>query len=239
MANILSSAVQLYIGGFDLGTSSTKMAVTLAADALDVTAFRDVAESNLGGVRTDSTEWAAWFDDGAASIDTVIGTVLGTLGEVLSFGIGTGVGARAYCGTVFAAKGGIAAEMRGLVRIEGELRPDKGLDSCKGFGSLLVRAAAEYAGATIDDGALSTGTAVFYGNCVSVSGIGASTGNFILRHSSDGTTFSNGPNWSGITGTQGTRIEFTTTLNRYISVSFSTADGTTGTYKAFIAYKRG
>ena len=237
MATFISAACSYLVGGYNIGTATTQAKVTLSAEPLDITAFGQSAErvSTAGGLRKDSIDWAGFFADGSESPDAYLDGSLGTVGDVVSFAIGSALGDRAYCGTVLSEKVAVGGEVRGLVRYEATWRPDNTLDRCKHIGKVTTGSAGATATGTIDDSALSTGTGQFYSHIIVLGGTG--TRDITLQHSSDGTTWTNKVQ-ANYSGTGSKKSEFTGTLNRYIRMIVDYTVGTGGTVGWFAAYKR-
>mgnify|MGYP001615908642 FL=1 len=239
MARFISSVCRYFVGGYDLGSATTQAKITLSTEALDVTAFGQSAErvSTAGALRKDSIDWAGFFADGIQSPDAYLAGSLGTVGDVVTFAIGTTTGDRAYCGTVLSEKVGVGGEVRGLVRYEATWRPDNTLDRCRHMGVPLTGTTGAGMPGSIDDDAASTGTGAAYFHVLAYTGT-LSNLNLVLIHSTDGTTFSTKAT-ADFTGTGSKRTEFTGTLNRYVDTDANftgSVGGPTATW--FIAYKR-
>ena len=238
MATFISAVCRYFVGGYDLGSATTQAKVTLNIEALDITAFGQSAErvSTAGGLRKDSIDWAGFFADATESPDAYLAGSLGTVGDVVSFSIGTTTGDRAYCGTVLSEKVGVGSEVRGLVRFEATWRPDNTIDRCKHMGSRRTNTSGGNSG-SIDDSAATTGTGAGYAHCIQFTGT-LSNLRLTLQHSTDGTTFSAKATFD-FTGTGSQRAEFTGTLNRYVRFDCDftgAAGGPTASW--FMAYKR-
>jgi hypothetical protein len=132
VAKLGADQIRVYFAGFDIGTSTTSVGVTLAVEPLDPTSLGDVAERTIPGQRNDVVEWAGLFDD-SLSADAAGSAMLGSAGtnNVFSVHFGTGTGKVAFAGTaiMFAAKAG--GGVKDFVYQEETWQPDGTLE--KGF----------------------------------------------------------------------------------------------------------
>jgi len=240
VANIWSNEVRFYAGGYDPGTSTTRASVTLEAAALDKTAFGDAAEAIQAGLRSDSIEWAGWFADGSKSYDSMLGTIVGTTGEVVSMFIGTTTGDRAYAAEVLSKSAKPVANIGELVRAEAEFIPDGTVSVCKHFGSALSLDGTPndtLNSGSVDDSALSTGTGHFFSHILLFSAGGTGTLTTNLDHSANASTWANKVQ-DAFTATGSKKTEFTGTLNRYVRFKVGIGGTSTGTINAVTMYER-
>mgnify|MGYP006404018365 FL=1 len=239
MGNLTSEVLRLYVGGFNPGTSTTSMSATLAVGALDPTSFGDPAERVAADIRQDRLEWAGWLNDATGGIDKIMGTLIGTLGVVVSFVIGTATGARSYNGTSLMTKAAPVGNVKELVKVEAEWRPDGALDVSKHFGEAQALTAGTASG-SVDDAAASTAGVVFYTHVIGF--VGTNTYRMVLEDSADGASFADIAT-ADHTGTGGARTVLAGAVRRYIRMTTSwatTGGGTaTGTANFFGAYARG
>ena len=235
MAGLWSNELRFYLGAYDLSGMSVRASIELAAPVLDRTSFVDAAEFGTADIRRDAIEWAGWFDDQAEGIDALIGTLIGTRGDVLSFFLGTGTGDRAYSGTLFVAAVKPSGNVGELVRVEGNYKPDQSFDVCKHFGPKTTITTSGTTHGSVDDSAASTGTHQMYSNLTIYT---TGTVRLDLQDSADGTAFTSlvTANYTAI-GSK--KSEFTGTLRRYVRVvsSFLAGSGS-GTAIYVMTYKR-
>lgn len=130
MAKYSSDKLRVYFGGYNPGTHTTSVSITLSANALDNTALVDSAERILTGHRTDQIEWAGWYDDDAQALDNAMKNLLGSAAgtnQVVSVHFGSASGGAAYCGTAMAVDnkiGGVVGELAkqtAIIRTDGAL----------------------------------------------------------------------------------------------------------------------
>ena len=235
MAVLWSNQLRWYVGAHDLSTASTRSSVTLQSPALDRTVYSNAAEVSQADVRRDEAEWAGLFEDSTRGLDSMIGTLIGTVGQMLSFAIGTTTGDRAYCGTVAVLSVKPEARLGELVRVVGNFKPDGRFDPAKHFGPSQVITTTGTSG-SVDDGALSTGTHRMFVHLFRLGGGG--TLSFNLQDSATGTTFVDVSGATALfTATGSTAIQFTGTLRRYVHGTYSFAGGS-GSTDVFAAYGR-
>jgi len=182
-----SKDVRIYFGGYDPGTHTTRHAVGLVVNPLDPTSYGDNAEKVLAGERSDTFEWAGWFDDSAGGLDVGAAALLGSgTKNVVSVLYGTGTGDLVHAGTGYLIAAQPAARIGELVRMEAEFKPDQKWDQ-----SLLqIHRLAQSHGGTygdIDHGAASTAGYSWYVHVHDYTGTGTVTQQ--LQDSPDGTTY--------------------------------------------------
>jgi hypothetical protein len=229
VANIWSDAVRVYIGGYDPGTTTTSASITLSAPPVDKTFFGDSAEGVHPGIRVDEIEWAGVFADGVGGINDLIGTILGSAGEVVQLQLGTATGDRAYVGTAFTLSGKPGGELRGLVRVEAAWKPEQAFDVARHYGprKRSTTTAGVNSGA-INHGSTSTGTAVYYVQCFLYSATG--TRGLTLQDSADGASFVSRLA-ATFTGVGSQRLEWTGSLGTHTRISQTSPGGTSsGTF---------
>lgn len=236
MAGFRSDAVQFFVAGSELGTATTKASVRLVNTPLDITAFLNNAERQNPNIRSDAIEWAGFFDDADKSIDGLMSGSIGTVGDVVSFAVGTATGNRSYNGVVQWRSAGISARIKDMVRVDSVWQPDQSLTPGKHFGKpVTIVAGTGIAVGSIDDSALSTGTGTFYVHVTGYAGGSTAAFTLFLAHSTDGTTFANKASYIA-TATGSTAIAFTGTLNRYTDLDSNLSSA--GTVRVWAAYQR-
>jgi len=229
MAYFWTRDLRFYWGGYDPGSHTTRLVLGLEAEPLDRTSFGDGAERTQSGLRRDTVTWAGLFDDGADAMDVAAATLVGTsTNNVMSFLIGTATGDVAYSGTVVQLDVKTPSDIRDLVRQEASFKPDQAWDRGKHFGpvSTLLGTGGPNVTGSIDNSALSTGSATWYIHFISVAG-GTST--IFLQDSADGTSFAALGTLVG-TGKIARKITVGSgadgTVRRYTRVSENNATGT-------------
>lgn len=234
MAVLWSNQLRWYVGAFDLSTATTRSSVTLQSPALDRTVYSLPAEVSQADVRRDEAEWAGLFEDGSRGLEGLIGTLIGTRGDMLSYVIGTTTGDRAYCGTVGVLAVKPSGRLGELVRVEGNFKPDAAWDPTRHFGPSQVVTTAGTSG-TIGDGAASTGTHRFFVHLFRLGGAGT----FIINLQDAATAV-----YADVTGatailtaTGSTAIQFTGTLRANVRANW-TFSGGSGSTDFFGAYRR-
>lgn len=175
MAKIWSNSVRFFAFGFDVGTATTSSGVTIAVAPLDVTAYGDGGERQIGGIRQDAFEWGGIFDDSGAS-DAAGSAMLGSgTNNVIQLHLGTGVGAYGYAGTALMVSNKHAASKSELVMAEAEYRVDGKMYR----GQILIGSRTTFTGSgssgTADGTTSSTGTTAFFLQVFSSSGVGSGT----------------------------------------------------------------
>jgi hypothetical protein len=244
VANLFSDQMRFYVGGYDPGTSTTNASVTMEVASLDRTSFGDSAERVQAGVRMDSFEWSGWFADGQKSFDSMLGTIMGTAGEVVSMYIGTTTGDRAFSAEVLSKSAKSVNNIKELVRAEAEFIPDGNVSVCRHFGSALSLyginpgGTGTVASGSLDDGAASTGTGYFFTHVLYLAAVGG-TGTFTsnLHHSTNNSTWSSKVQ-DVFTATGSKKTAFVA-LNRYVRVVAGIASTSTGTVHIACTYERG
>ena len=239
MAGFFSDQVQFFVAGSELGSATTKACVRLVNNPLDVTAFLNNAEKQNPNVRSDAIEWAGFFDDASRSIDGLMSGSIGTVGDVVSFAVGTAIGKRAYSAKVQWRSVGIPIRVKDMVRVESVWQPDGTISVAKHFGT-PTSTTAEVNSGSIDDSAASTGTGTVFIHITRY--VNSPTFTAYLMDSADGTTFAVKSGVFIPTGTGATALEFTGTLRRYVRFifnNFSTGSGSpSGTATMWVSYVR-
>ena len=186
MAKFWSKDVRFYFDGYDPGTATTRLVVGMVSEALDPTAFGDVAERSTSGRRQDTIEWAGIFDDAAAGLHVAAGTLLGTgTGEVLTIMVGTGTGSVAFAGTGHLLAATPAADLgNGLVRHSAVFAVDQAWDAGKVAADKLIGTGA----GTVVSGSLDNGATTTAGASVYVHVFGG-TGTVVLQDSGSASLF--------------------------------------------------
>ena len=232
MAVLWSNQLRWYVGAYDLSTATTRSSVMLHSPALDKTVYVDASESSSPDVRRDEVEWAGLFEDGTRGLDALIGTLIGTRGDMLSYVVGTATGARAYCGTVgiMAIKPG--ARLGELVRVEGTFKPDGLFDPTRHFGPSQVVTTAGTSG-TIGDGAASTGTHRLFVHVFRLGGAGTFIVN--LQDAATAVYADVAGATASFTAIGSTAIQFTGTLraNTKLNWTFNAGSGSTDFFGAY------
>jgi len=183
MAKLSADLIRVYFAGFDIGTATTSVDVTLAVEPLDPTSLGDGAERAIAGIRNDSVEWAGLFDDSTLAADTAGSLVLGSGGtnNVFAVHIGTNTGSVAFAGTaiMFSVKGG--GGVKDIVYQEATWQPDGVLE--KGFTQCVKTMMTGSNSSTfLNFGASSTGSGRWYLQVFSYAGGGSTT--ITLQHGS-------------------------------------------------------
>lgn len=227
MVKLWSDALRVYVGGFDLGTSTTSLQLALETPSLDKTSFGDKAETITADIRRDSVTWSGWFEDGAGGFDAMLGTLVGTQGDVLSFHIGTATGDRAYVGTVLVSGAKAVGKVGELVKAESIFKPDQKWDVGRHFGKFTTTGSVGTSG-SIDHTAGTSGTSLLYAHCIALSG----TTEFLqLWDSADGTTFAQitaADVDATMTGTRSFVATYTGSIRRYTRARVVYGTGATG-----------
>ena len=127
MANLSADKLRVYFGGYNPGTHTTSVGITLQVTSLDNTALVDGAERVIVGLRTDEIEWAGWYDDNDQAIDNAMKNLLGSnagTNQVVSLHLGTASGGAAYCGTAMAVSNKIGGAVGELAKTVAVIKPD-------------------------------------------------------------------------------------------------------------------
>ena len=231
MAVLWSNQLRWYVGAFDLSTATTRSSVTLQSPALDRTVYSLPAEVSQADVRRDEAEWAGLFEDGSRGLEGLIGTLIGTVGQMMSFVIGTTTGDRAYCGTVGVMAMKPEARLGDLVRVVGNFKPDKQMLPSVHYGPSQVTTADGTSG-THDASTASTGNFVLFVHVFRLTG----TLTVNLQHSAAGTIWTDVATATAtFTATGSTAIEVTsgTLLRRtHLKWVFSSATGSSDIFGA-------
>lgn len=156
-----ASVVRFHFGGYDAGTHTTSVHISLALDAaLDPTALTDVAERVLAGIRNDKVTWAGLFNTGAKSLDSAQALV-GTGTHIISLHLGSAAAEPAYLGTSFILAKQNSFNIKELVREEAEFI----LGGTLMTGTVLYTqtvSTGTQTGTAVDYGALTTGTLSYF-----------------------------------------------------------------------------
>ena len=239
MAVFKSNLLRLFLDHFDPGTATTSCSISLASQMLDKTSWTDVAETSLAGRRQDSIDWSGYFEDSTLGVDKMLGTIVGTRGGIVSYCIGTGIGSRAYSGTVFASHIKAVSAGKELVKAEMSLVPDQAWHECKLFAAKASQSgtfAETINSGSIDDGGSSTGTTYMYAHMHQVPGT-IGTIDIGLADSADGTTFGITTTEVSFTGTGAKIGTLTSNLRRYVRVR-QVWTSSTGTMLYSVTYTR-
>ena len=187
MANFWSKDVTFHFQGYDPGTHTTRLAITLAVAQLDKTVFTNAAERVQAGARQDSIEWAGLYDDATGSGGTALtgaSTLLGTGTQYASVYFGTGaVGLVAYGGRVAYLAEKEMGNIGELVRMEATWRMDGTWDRGRIF---LYKTG--FAGSSIS-GSYDNGSVTTPANRSAWVQQHSGTGTYVLEDSDAGTTF--------------------------------------------------
>ncbi len=213
MAKVGSQSVRIYIGGYDLSPSATRVAVSLVTQALDPTAIVDAGERALAGIRQDGIEYDGIFDNGVLDFDAAQKAILGDGTAVASVHLGVAIGDTAYCGTVLLVSAKPSSKIGELVRQEATFKPDGSLQRGVALtaGTLMVSGVG--AQGTIDNAGSSLNGYTWYVQALGTAGTGTAQVN--LEHSSDGSGWSQMTNQGGLVANKSYRREGNGTVARY------------------------
>ena len=224
MAKFFSNVMAFHFQGYDAGTHTTRLTVTMQVNPLDATVFLESAERVLPGVRGDALEWAGFYEDGTGSAGTSLvgaSTLLGTGTLYVTVYIGTGTGSVAFSGTTLYLAKKDSAEMGGLVRTEAIW----GLDGTWAKGktdTYKLGLSSSGSSGVIDNGASSTAGGYWFIHQHSGSG------SLAFQHGTDTITWVDVQTFTNFSGPAGTyRSLGTGTIQRYTRVI--AAAGFTGT----------
>jgi len=235
VASFWSRDVKIYFDKYDLGTATTRWAIALEVQTLDPTTFEDAGDRVVAGLRSDQFEWTGLFDD-SASIDEVMGSLLGSGNKALSVVIGSGVGSVAYGATAQMYGGRNPIGHTDLVRAEMNTRPDQAFDVCRVMAPRTTGTASTNFG-TLDNLALTTAGGTMYTHMFLMTGsLGTGSGTLRVEDSVDGTT------WAVFTTqlytTAGAdKVVASGTLNRRTRAAYSSTTAGTASYS--IIFNRG
>ena len=223
MAKLWSNDVRFYFGGYDVGTATTTVGLTLAYAPLDVTALGDSGERMIAGIRQDVAEWGGIFDD-SLSADAAASALLGTgTNNVIQVHLGTGTGAIGYASTALMVFHKAVASKSELVASEGEWKVDGKWSRGQVLLSKTTYTGSASSGAT-DGTALSTGTSALFLQVFSQTGAGSGT--FSLESAATATgVYTAFATLTGGTATKSYIVTATGSLDRFTRIT-KTATGT-------------
>lgn len=243
MAKYFSKSIEVALGGYLIGSATTRIDVIIDAEALDITAFQDSGERVTPGIRRDEVRMGGYFDDGT-SIDLAGPSAVGTLRETLSVVIGSAEGSRVYAGTgmltIYTNPGAIA----GIVAYDAVYKPDGSLKKAQflsKFTTLVFTANGESTNSgSLDNGAATTagGTLFAHLTAVAAGGTAGTQLQFQLQDSADGVSFANVDSVTLSTVTA-TALALSGTIRRYIRGRYVEGTAGTGTFSFIASFFRG